>query len=160
MDIHNNCKTNCFHMLFSSITWNNIKNFISGNDMLGFVALPGALVGGVCHFLDQTAFHRIFAGKIIVPVHLNSPSSYLNFLCFKTLKIRAWIGRNAFVFAAQTSARMQSAIWKEKILSGISFAKINKNCPSYPLNLISLAIRKQKNQSEIVLQSGIPMTYQ
>ena len=49
---------------------------------------------------------------------------------------------------------------KKKILSGISFAKINKNLLNYPLKLISLAIRKQKNQSEIVLQSGISMTYQ
>ena len=49
------CNKSCFHMLFSSITWNNIKTFISGNDMLGFLALPGALVGGIRHFLDQTA---------------------------------------------------------------------------------------------------------
>ena len=181
------------------------------------------------------AFSRSFAGKIIVPVHLNSPpSSYLNFLCFKTLEIRAGISRNAFVFAAQTSARTMPAIlkqkgerggsvvecrtserevrgsrptsavlcpwarhftprkywlitqevmapsrhdWKivdwdvkpqhnqptklkQKILSGISFAKINKNCPNYPLKLISLAIRKWKNQLLIILQSSIPMTCQ
>ena len=91
------------------------------------------------------SFSRSFAGKIIVPVHLNStPSSYLNFLCFKTLKIRAWIDRNTSVFAAQTSAGTQSAILKKQILSGISFAKINKTCRNYPLKLISLAIRKRK----------------
>ena len=33
--MHKNCNTNCFHMLFSSVTQNNIKTFISGNDMLG-----------------------------------------------------------------------------------------------------------------------------
>ena len=60
LDIHKNCNTNCFHMLFSSVTWNNIKTFISGNDMLVFLALPGALMDGVHYFLDQTVFRRIF----------------------------------------------------------------------------------------------------
>ena len=47
-------------MLFKSVAWNNIKIFISGNDMLGFLALPWALVGGVHHLLDRTVFRRIF----------------------------------------------------------------------------------------------------
>ena len=104
---------------------------------------PGHWWVGVGHFLDWTvfaAFSWSFAGKIIVPVHWNisndTPTSYLSFLHFKTLKIRAWIGRNAFVFAAQTSACTMS-ILKRKILSGISFAKINKNGLNYPLKLFS-----------------------
>ena len=67
----------------------------------------------------------------------------MNFLCFKTLEIRAWIGRNAFVFAAQTSDRTQSAILK-KILSGISFAKINKNCPELFVKVDFIGYRKVK----------------
>ena len=160
-----NCNKNCFHMLFSSVTWNNIKTFISGNDVLGFLAGLTRSIGGwgPPFFLIRlyfAAFLQSLAGKIIVPVHLNSLPRCIWTPPLQNPRNQSRNRQKCFLFAAQTSAHTMSAILKKKILSGISFTKINKNCPNYPLKLISLAIRKWKNQSEVVLQSGIPMTYQ
>ena len=155
-------------MLFSSVTWNNIKTFISGNDMQGFLALPGALVGVVCHFLDRILFRRIlirlhfdafwwlFAGKIIVSVHLNPPPCHI----WTSSTSKAWISRNAFVFLLPKLKLARCLpFWRRNSSLGFYFAKIIKNSQNYPLKMISLAIKKRNNQSEIVLQSGIPMTY-
>ena len=81
-----------------------------------FLALPGALVGGwgpPFSWSDCISPHFRYHMQVDnCPYSFKlNPSSYLNFVCFKTLEIRAWIGRNAFVFATQTSACTISAIF-------------------------------------------------
>ena len=44
----------------------------------------------------------------------------------------------------ETSACTMSAILKKKILSGISFTKINKNCPNYPLKVHFIGYQNAK----------------
>ena len=97
------------------------------------MALPGALVHGVRHFLEQTVYSRIFAiisGKIIVPVHLNSPPHRIwTSSASKTLKSEPESAEMLSFLLPKFQIARCPPILKKKILSGMSFTKINKNCP-------------------------------